>query len=122
MEYLQFMLNNIEELAWELSNEENDIYLPIIKKTTGHAIFIEVNSVKETKTINIFLNKEEALKYRESKQKHGVSVVKTKVKALTTQMKKYESTDNITLNCVISTYSVENILYKVYVLWTTLVN
>ncbi len=116
------MLNKIEELAWELSDEENEIYVPVIHKPTGHAVFIEVNSAKETKTINIFLNKEEATKYKESKEKHKVVLVKTKVKHLTIQMKKYEPSDDIPLKCVVSTYNVENILYRVYVLWTTLVN
>jgi hypothetical protein len=116
------MLNKFEELAWELSDEENEIYVPVIHKPTGHAVFIEVNSIKETKTINIFLNKDEATKYKESKEKHKVVLVKTKLKHLTLQMKKYEPSGDIPLNCVVSTYSVENALYRVYLLWSTLVS
>jgi hypothetical protein len=108
--------------SWMLGEDNNEIYVPVIRKETGHAVFIEVNTAEQSKKIKIFIKEGDASKYKASKEKYKVLLVKTKVKTLMEQMVKYISPNALKLDCVICTYDVEDELYELYVLWTNFNN
>lgn len=108
--------------SWLLGGDEVDIYVPVIKMETGHAVYIEVNTAEQSKKIKIFIKESDAQKYRASKEKFRVLLVRTKVKTLMQQMAKYISPNALKLDCVICTYDVEDQLYELYVLWTNFNN
>jgi hypothetical protein len=123
MTKMQEYISGIHDKAmesWMLGDDENEIYVPVIHRETGHAVFIEVE--QQSKKIKVFIKEEDASKYKATKEKHKVLLVRTKVKTLMQQMAKYISPNALKLDCVICTYDVEDQLYELYVLWTNFNN
>lgn len=108
--------------SWSLADEDNEIYVPVIHRDGGQAVFIEVNTLSETKKIKVFMKESDASKYKLTKEKHKVLLAKTKIKTLTAQMSKYVSPNTLKMDCIICTYDVDDKLYELYLLWTNFNN
>lgn len=120
------MIYNDEQTAlelWDTVDEDSSIFIPIMigSPYEKNSIFMEtlVTKKEERSWVRVFLDKEEALAYKQQKNKKGMSIATTTVLHFVTFLKKhcnYEDVDK-KVECVLSTIDIDGKFHNIDLVW-----